>query len=274
MENAITEAFTKSVQEAIAKCMETVKEESRKFAAALSAVRHVPTASTASAVGGGLEHRLTALELAYERQVQKSIAGLSDDIGDLDGRLAALEKEKGPEEDANPWSFGFQQHAWPGPSKKNEVVVVDDKSTVLDFGSDFVVNVNHVEDDVDTMPGLVSVAPATVGTTAVAPTPVAPTPAPVAPVAPTPAPVAPTPTPVAPVAPTPAPVAPVEAEAEAEAEEEEEEPLELEDFEYNGETYYRDQDLNVYKPNEDGEVDAEAPIGRWLANRQTIKFWS
>jgi hypothetical protein len=270
MENAITEAFTKSVQDAVAKCMETVREESRKFAAALSAVRHVPTASAASSVGGGLEHRLTALELAYERQVQKSIAGLSDDIGDLDGRLAALEKEKVPEEDVNPWSFGFQQHAWPGPSKKNEIVVVDDKSTVLDFGSDFVVNVNHVEnEDVDTMPGLVtSVAPAPVipaipvtpvGTTAVAP---APAPAP-APVAPTPV----APTPVAPVA----PVAPVEEEEE---EEEEEEPLELEDFEYNGETYYRDQDLNVYKPNEDGEVDAEAPIGRWLANRKTIKLWS
>jgi hypothetical protein len=260
MENAITEAFTKSVQEAVAKCMETVREESRKFAAALSAVRHVPTASAASSVGGGLEHRLTALELAYERQVQKSIAGLSDDIGDLDGRLAALEKEKVPEEDVNPWSFGFQQHAWPGPSKKNEVVVVDDKSTVLDFGSDFVVNVNHVEnEDVDTMPGLVtSVAPAPVTpVTPVGTTAVAPAPAPAS--APTPV------APVAPVAPTPTPVAP---------EEEEEEPLELEDFEYNGETYYRDQDLNVYKPNEDGEVDAEAPIGRWLANRKTIKLWS
>jgi hypothetical protein len=239
MENAITEAFTKSVQEAVNKCMEAVKEESRKFAAALGAVRHLPTASTASPVTGGLEHRLTALELAYERQVQKTIAGLSDDIGDLDGRIAALEKEKGPEEDATPWSFGFQ-HAWPGPSKKNEVVVVDDKSTVLDFGSDFVVNVTHVEDeDVDMMPGL-------------APVPAVPS-APSVPAVPA------------------VPAAPVKAEEE---EEEEEDPLELEDFEYNGETYYRDQDLNVYKPNEDGEVDAEAPIGRWLANRKTIKLWS
>ena len=245
MENAITEAFTKSVQEAVNRCMETVKEESRKFAAALTAVRHLPTASP---VTGGLEHRLTALELAYERQVQKSIAGLSDDIGDLDGRLAALEKDKAPEEDVNPWSFGFQ-NAWPGPSKKNEVVVVDDKSTVLDFGSDFVVNVRHVEeDDVDDMPGLapVETVPVTVSTVPVTPV-----------------------TPVAPVAPAPAPE-----EAEAEAEEEEGDPLELEEFDHEGETYYRDQDLNVYKPNEDGEVDAEAPIGRWLANRKTIKLWS
>jgi hypothetical protein len=65
-----------------------------------------------------------------------------------------------------------------------------------------------------------------------------------------------------------------EVEAEAEADEEEGDPLELEEFDYEGETYYRDQDLNVYKPNEDGEVDAEAPIGRWLANRKTIKLWS
>ena len=254
METAITEAFAKSVQEAVNRCMETVREESRKFAAALTAVRHLPTASPVT--GGGLEHRLTALELAYERQVQKSIAGLSDDIGDLDGRLAALEKDKAPEEDTNPWSFGFQ-HAWPGPSKKNEVVI-DDKSTVLDFGSDFVVNVRHVEEeDVDDMPGLV-----TVERTPVAPVvPVAPTP-----VAPTPV----VPTPVVPVVPTPvAPVAPVEEE-----EEEEGDPLELEEFDHEGETYYRDQDLNVYKPNEDGEVDAEAPIGRWLANRKTIKLWS
>jgi hypothetical protein len=255
METAITEAFAKSVQEAVNRCMETVKEESRKFAAALTAVRHLPTASPVT--GGGLEHRLTALELAYERQVQKSIAGLSDDIGDLDGRLAALEKDKAPEEDVNPWSFGFQQHAWPGPSKKNEVVVVDDKSTVLDFGSDFVVNVRHVEEeDVDDIPGLVPVEK----------TPVAPIP-PVAPVVPTP---------VIPVALPPATVSKApEAEAEAEAEEEEEgDPLELEEFDYEGETYYRDQDLNVYKPNEDGEVDAEAPIGRWLVNRKTIKLWS
>jgi hypothetical protein len=253
MENAITEAFAKSVQEAVNRCMETVKEESRKFAAALTAVRHLPTASPVT--GGGLEHRLTALELAYERQVQKSIAGLSDDIGDLDGRLAALEKDKAPEEDTNPWSFGFQQHAWPGPSKKNEVVI-DDKSTVLDFGSDFVVNVRHVEEeDVDDMPGLVPVER----------TPVVPTPS----VAPT-SPVAPVPTPLPPATVSKAP----EEEAEAEAEEEEGDPLELEEFEHEGETYYRDQDLNVYKPNEDGEVDAEAPIGRWLANRKTIKLWS
>jgi hypothetical protein len=249
MENAITDAFTKSVQEAVNKCMETVREESRKFAAALSAVRHLPTASP---VEKGLDHRLTALELAYERQVQKTIAGLSDDIGDLDGRLAALEKEKGPEEDATPWSFGFQ-HAWPGPSKKNEVVVVDDKSTVLDFGSDFVVNVHHVEeDDVDIIPEPVAPIPPVASVVPVVPAPVAS----VVPVAPIP--------PVVPVVP-----APVEEEEEVE-----EDPLELEEFEYEGETYYRDQDLNVYKPNEDGEVDAEAPIGRWLANRKTIKLWS
>jgi len=261
MENAITDAFTKSVQEAVNKCMETVREESRKFAAALSAVRHLPTASP---VEKGLDHRLTALELAYERQVQKTIAGLSDDIGDLDGRLAALEKEKGPEEDATPWSFGFQ-HAWPGPSKKNEVVVVDDKSTVLDFGSDFVVNVHHVEeDDVDIIPEPVAPIPPVASVVPVVP--VAPAPTPVAPIPPAPTPVAPIP-PVVPVVPVvPAPV--------EEEEEVEEDPLELEEFEYEGETYYRDQDLNVYKPNEDGEVDAEAPIGRWLANRKTIKLWS
>jgi len=245
METAITDAFLASIETAISTCMNTVKEESRKFAAALSAVRHLPSAqpvpstpvpstpvpSTPTPVPDTthLEHRLSALELAYQRQVQKTIAGLSEDIGDIDGRLARLEREQ-REEPPTPWS-------WPGPSRTNEVIVMDDKSTVLDFGlGDMLVNVHHVEDnDVDMLPSV--------------PNPV-------------------------PVEITSSPAKEEGAKEETPpAEEEEEEGIELEDFEYEDQTYYKDGDNNVYKANDAGEVDVETPIGRWLEKRKSIKFY-
>jgi hypothetical protein len=240
METAITESFMKSIQAAVDQCMEKVKEESRIFANALKAVRHLPSATTPVATPvvdtGHLEHRIAALELAYQRQVQKTIAGLSEDIGDLDGRLAAIERTNRPDaEDVAAWDKGPSAWSWPGPSKKNEVVV-DDRTTVCDFGlGDVLVNVNHVEDDVEMLP-----APA-------------PAPAPV----------------TSPVPATPA----KKPEPEPEPEEEESEPLELEELEYEGVTYYKDPDNNVYKPNDDGEVDAESPVGRWLEKKQTLKLY-
>jgi len=252
METAITESFTKSVQAAVEQCMEKVREESRIFANALAAVRHLPIPvhlPVASPVpvpvpvpvvpdSSHLEHRLAALELAYQRQVQKTIAGLSEDIGDLDGRLAAIERTN-REEDIGAWKPTQGSWSWPGPSMKNEVVVVDDATTVCDFGlgSDMRVNVHHIDDeDVEMLPAetkVVAAAPAPVGATACA------------------------------VAPAPAPA----------AEEDEEAPLELEEFEHDGESYYKDPDNNVYKPNEDGEVDADAPIGRWLTKQKMIKLY-
>jgi len=224
METAITESFMKSVQAAVDQCMERVREESRIFANALRAVRHlppvtpvpVPSAVTPVATDS-IEHRIAALELAYQRQVQKTIAGLSEDIGDLDGRLAAIERTSRPEEDIATWS-------WPGPSKKNEIVI-DDRTTVCDFGlGDVLVNVNHVDDDVEVLSEAV-------------------------------------------VAPAP------KKEEPKEDPDDEEPPLELDEFEHEGVTYYKDQDNNVYKPNEDGEVDAEIPIGRWLEKKQTLKLY-
>jgi len=181
---------------------------------------------------------LAALELAYQRQVQKTIAGLSEDIGDLDGRLAAIERTN-REEDVGAWKPTQGSWSWPGPSMKNEVVVVDDATTVCDFGlvSDMRVNVHHIdEEDVEMLPAETKVVAA---------------------------------------APAPAPVASASATAkpEVEADEEEEEPLELEEFDHDGVSYYKDPDNNVYKPNADGEVDADAPIGRWLTKQKIIKMY-
>ena len=237
MESAITEAFMKSVQESVDRCLAEVKEESRKFAAALNAVKHLPTASPVQPDTGHLENRITTLELAYQRQVQKTIAGLSEDIGDLDGRLSTLEKKQEPDSEGIPWSYTNSD--WPGPSRKNEVVIDDATTGVSLFGSEegdygLLVNVNHVDDDVV----MATSVPAKEVTEAKKPEPEA------------------------------------EPEAEAEAEEAEEEPesLELEEFEHEGESYYKDADNNIYKANEDGEVD-ETPIGRWLEKRKTIKLY-
>jgi hypothetical protein len=225
MESAITEAFLKSVQVSIDKCLADVKEESRKFAAALNAVKNIPNASPVHIETGHLEQRLSTLELAYQRQVQKTIAGLSEDIGELDTRLSAMEKVQ--EEPVSNWSY-VDQSDWPGPSKKNEVVV-DDRTTEVDFGlTDLLVNVNHVEDDdVVMLPSKKEQA---------------------------------------------IPVQP-EAEAKPEAEAEaEEEAVELEEFEHDGEAYYKDADNNLYKLNDDGEVN-ETPFGRWLEKKKMIKLY-
>jgi len=237
MESAITEAFLKSVQVSIDKCLADVKEESRKFTAAINAVKNIPNASPVSCIPetGHLEQRLTTLELAYQRQVQKTIAGLSEDIGELDTRLSAMEKVQ--EEPVNSWSY-VDQSDWPGPSKKNEVVV-DDRTTEVDFGlTDLLVNVNHVEDDdVVMLPSKKEQA----------------------------APVQQIPEAEA----KPVLLAKPEVEPEAEAEEE---AVELEEFEHDGEAYYKDADNNLYKLNDDGEVD-ETPFGRWLEKKKMIKLY-
>jgi hypothetical protein len=56
----------------------------------------------------------------------------------------------------------------------------------------------------------------------------------------------------------------VEEDVEEEVQEEEDEQgLELDEFEYKGSTYYRDQDKNVYMADENGDIDTENPIGVW-----------
>jgi len=71
--------------------------------------------------------------------------------------------------------------------------------------------------------------------------------------------VAPVPVPVV----APVPVEEVVSEPEEDQEEEDEQGLELDEFEYKGSTYYRDQDKNVYMADENGDIDTENPIGVW-----------
>jgi hypothetical protein len=61
------------------------------------------------------------------------------------------------------------------------------------------------------------------------------------------------------------------AEAEAEAEEAaaEEAAEELEEFEYKGNTFYRDSENNVFMTDEDGDL-VDEPIGTWNAEKKKI----
>ena len=61
-----------------------------------------------------------------------------------------------------------------------------------------------------------------------------------------------------------------EVKEEVEEEEEEEEGVELEEFEYKGQTYFRDGDNQVYQAGDDGEVDVDKTIGVWDENKQKV----
>jgi type IV secretory pathway VirB10-like protein len=62
------------------------------------------------------------------------------------------------------------------------------------------------------------------------------------------------------------------AEEEEEEEEAEEEEAEIEEFEYNGKTYYRDDECLVYVLDADGTLN-DTPVGRWYESQQKIKFF-
>jgi len=70
-----------------------------------------------------------------------------------------------------------------------------------------------------------------------------------------------------------------EAEAEEEtsqldeADEAEEEGIELEEFEYKGETYYKDPENLVYKMDADGDLD-DQPIGIWNEEKKKVLKYS
>lgn len=250
----MTTGFLKSIREITQRYVQEVEQESQQFAAAIHAVRN----ATAPAATSSIEQRLNQLEQNYQRQLQKTVAGLSEDIGDLDSRLAAIEREQREEE---PWA------SWPAGESLAESlhnVVVIDPPVVDNSSRNIVVHMN--DEDVDM--GSSALETKTVEIKQVQGKP---TVSEVKPVAVTVA----APAVVAEVKPTVAAkqMEDAEEDAEEEEEEEEEEGLELEEFTFNGDSYYKDTDNNVYTANEEGEVE-ETPIGRWLEKRQTIKFYT
>jgi cell division septation protein DedD len=233
MEQAITDAYIKTIQELTRKYSEQVEQEGRKFAAALAAVKglQVPHAS-GDALG----------------RLQNTINGLSEDVGDLDQRLASLERKGG----GDPWSFN-PDDAFMMDSDENEVITAEPYDYMPSF-KEIILSSAPKSNNVVVMP---ESAPEPKPEPVIATAPVVATV--VAPVTVTATAVAPKP------APTPEP--------EAEEEEEETDAEPLEPFDFQGKEYYKDTENNVYTANEEGEVD-ETPVGRWVEKRQTIKFYS
>jgi hypothetical protein len=242
MEAAITNEFLKNIQTVtqrfvtlvardrsqplpMSEYLQEVDHETRQFTAAIQAVRGVSRATCACDTS---------------RQLQKTVSGLSEDIGDLDSRLALLERER-REEGPSPWNSS-PEFEFLSEGLQNEVVEIEVPEN--NNNNNTVRNIVVHLDEADEGMGI---------------------------------PAAPAASPVAAPAPSPAKVEEEEEEEEAEEEEpeeeEEDEALELEEFTHNGTAYYKDPDNNVYTVNEDGEVD-DTPIGRWLEKRQTIKLYT
>ena len=263
MEKAIVEAYLKTVQEHSRKYVETVEQESKAFAAALSAVKGI-------GLDPSLESRVRILESRAnnDHRFHTTINGLSEDIGDLNERLIHLERKQS--DSVDPWinpsppidddrHFAFD-------SLQNEVVI-DDRTTVVDLSPYIdtpvvikkeynVVDVHVTEKEKTPVEakkeeqevveeqeegGVAGVLPSNTLVEEL-----------------------------------------LHEELEEggveeflpheEQEEQEEEALNVDPFDYNGQTYYRDAEGNVYQEDEEGAVD-DTPIGRWLEAKQKVKFY-
>ena len=240
MEKAIVEAYLKTVQEHSRKYVETVEQESKAFAAALSAVKGI-------GLDPSLESRVRILEsrAGNDHRFHTTINGLSEDIGDLNERLIHLERIRAPVDPwINPPTEDDRQFAF--DSLQNELVV--DNRTAIDL-SPFInapVVVNK-ERDVRTL-NVVDVIVREVEKEEEQEE-------------------------------EQEEAEEQEQEQEAEEEEEQEqeqeqedEALDVEPFTYNNTTYYKDSEGNVYQEDEEGTVD-DTPIGRWLEAKQKVKFY-
>jgi hypothetical protein len=227
MDKAIVEAYLKTVQEHTRKYVEAVEQESKAFAAALSAVKGI-------GLDPSLESRVRILEAraTNDHRFHTTMNGLSEDIGDLNERLIHLERKQSDSVDPwiNPSPPLDNDNHFTFDSLQNEVVV-DDRTTVVDLSPYIqapvivkkeynVVEVYHADEKKAVK------------------------------------------------------VEEKQEEQEEGGEEEggEEEALNVDPFEYNGQTYYRDAEGNVYQEDEEGAVD-DTPIGRWLEAKQKVKFY-
>ena len=217
MEAAITNEFLKNIQTVtqrfvtlvardrsqplpMSEYLQEVDHETRQFTAAIQAIRSVSKGACAC---------------DSSRQLQKTVSGLSEDIGDLDSRLALLERER-REEGPAPWNSS-PEFEFLSEGLQNEVVEIEVPNNT---NNNTIRNIVVHLDEADEGMGI-----------------------PVVPAAPVVAAVAPVVT------------EEEAEEEEEELEEEEDEALELEEFTHNGTAYYKDPDNNVYTVNEDGEVD-------------------
>jgi hypothetical protein len=224
MEKAIVEAYLKTVQEHSRKYVETVEQESKAFAAALSAVKSI-------GLDPSLESRVRILEAraGNDHRFHTTINGLSEDIGDLNERLIHLERKQsdGMEPWINPSPPLDDDNHFAFDSLQNEVVVDHGPTVHLSPYIEAPVVVKKEYNVVEVYYGEEEKKEA---------------------------------------------VEVKKQESVQEEQEEEDDALNVDPFEYNGQTYYRDAEGNVYQEDEEGAVD-DTPIGRWLEAKQKVKFY-
>lgn len=220
--------------------LKTVQEHTRKYVEAVEGESKAFAAALSAVKGIGLdpslESRVRILEAraGNDHRFHTTINGLSEDIGDLNERLIHLERKQSDGVDpwVNPSPPLDEQNTFAFDSLQNEVVI-DTRTPVVNLSSYIEAPVVIKKDY-----NFVEVYHSEEKKEEV----------------------------------------PVRAEGEqreqGEQEEggEEEDALNVDPFEYNGRTYYRDTEGNVYQEDEDGNVD-DTPIGRWLEAKQKIKFY-
>ena len=236
MEKAIVEAYLKTVQEHTRKYVEAVEGESKAFAAALSAVKSI-------GLDPSLESRVRILEAraGNDHRFHTTINGLSEDIGDLNERLIHLERKQS--DGVDPWinpSPPLDDNHFAFDSLQNEVVVDHGPTVHLSSYIEAPVVVkkeyNIVEvyhRDEDAKAKVEEEQNEQEEGLGVLPS---------------------------------------NTPGEELLHEEEGDALNVDPFEYNGQTYYRDAEGNVYQEDEEGDVD-DTPIGRWLEAKQKVKFY-
>lgn len=255
MEPAVTEALLKTIRGLGRKYVEDVETEVNKFALILRTLHSVglPAAAAAVPVAGDndvLQHRVNMLESVVDRLIQE--------VGDMDSRVAYAEQMQADD----------MWHADGEPLSTNEILELPQEPVrIVKTGT------AEVEADAGVVPAIPVVEVAAVVEAVV---PAAAPAAVVEAVVPAAVVEAVEPEPVHVPVHVPVPMvesAPVpEVVPEADAEEEDEEEASLEEIEFEGKTYYKDEENNVYTTDDDGDIDPN-PVGRWLVKSQKIKFF-
>jgi len=94
--------------------MQEVDHETRQYTAAIQAIRSISKPVCACE---------SKTDSAYVRQLQKTISGLSEDIGDLNSRLSLLEQDR-REEEGPPW-ISSPEFEFLSEGLQNEVVEIE-----------------------------------------------------------------------------------------------------------------------------------------------------
>jgi len=262
MEQSIVNAFTESIQAIMKESVAKMAEEARKFIIVATALVKLPVAvppvSVPLHVPDGAQPPHQRPETTFQERTQKILNGIMEDIGELNSRVDRMQHHTPDWDDLNfpiPWTtlpveevtqrrkqedgeFVFHEHT-------NELVLPATRVIHLDVANpqkekevkeevkeevEEEIKETEEEEEEEAEKGDVEMEEVKEEEAKQG-------------------------------------GEPEEADDEMEEVEEEEE---LEELEFQGNTYYRDSESNIYKADKTGQVD-DTPIGRWV--KQSIKFY-